>query len=199
MDIPSKEELELDEKADQPMELYTEEHFKQYVKEKYEVKSASYIENPKLLKLVYALEWFDVKKNDLTTLVKFHPSITVADYQKIDNIDSQNFIDCWIGFGASFLLTNRLLTSRINRRVFRYPSAVAWSAVFTYGISYFVLSYIVKNEIKKQDLDKYLELHYDAAAIRADLEKIGIYIKVKYYNEEEVQNQVEQASKSKSE
>mmetsp|Transcript_5676 Transcript_5676/g.4891 ORF Transcript_5676/g.4891 Transcript_5676/m.4891 type:complete len:94 (+) Transcript_5676:19-300(+) len=73
--------------------LYTEDHFKDYVKEKYEVQSETYLNNSNILKMVYALEWFNIKKNNMLDLAKFHPNITVEDYKRVQDLENQHIID----------------------------------------------------------------------------------------------------------
>ena len=80
-------------KAKQELSLYTEDHFKNYVKEKYEVASELYLENSNILKMVYALEWYNIKKSNSLDLVKYHPNITVEDYQRVLKLENQHIID----------------------------------------------------------------------------------------------------------
>ena len=56
------------------------------------------------------------------------------------------------------------------------------------------LNYFLDSEISKQSLDKYFELPYDADLMKKDLEEIGITIKAKFYNKDEVQKQVDEKS-----
>ena len=67
--------------------------------------------------------------------------------------------------------------------------------MFTFGISYSILNFVLNKEINN-GLEKYLELHYDADAMKRDLKNIGITISAKFYDKEEVQSQVEKGSKS---
>ncbi|CAI2382051.1 unnamed protein product [Moneuplotes crassus] len=181
-------------KDDAEIGLYKEDHFKDYVKEKYNVESESYLDNSNILKMVYALEWFNIKKNNSLALVKYHPNITNRDYQKALDLENQQIIDQCACFFVSSLICNRLLLSRFNRRVFRYPVVTLISSIFTFGMTYTVLDFLINKEITN-GLEQYLELHYDADAMKRDLEETGISIKAKYYDKEEVQSQVDKKEK----
>ena len=182
--------------SNKEVELYKEDHFKNYVKEKYDVVSESYLENPNLLKMVYALEWFDINKKNYIDLIKYHPNIIYKDYEEIENLQSQHNLDICVTMALSTLVTNRLLASYIPRRIYRYPVTLLWSSAITYGFSQYVLHYVLRKSVDKRGLGQYLELHYDADAMRADLENVGIKIKARFYDKEEVQDQVERNSKS---
>ena len=40
---------------------YTEEHFIKYITDKYEIPLKTYLESKTVLKMIYSLEWFNIK------------------------------------------------------------------------------------------------------------------------------------------
>ena len=65
------------------MNLYLEDSFKDYVKEKYFVENAELLQSPQIMQMLYALEWYDIPRSAYTELVEFHPYLTVGDDQKL--------------------------------------------------------------------------------------------------------------------
>ena len=78
---------EEDEDA-RPLELYNEDSFKKYVAEKYEAKDKNLFENPVILQMIYALEWYDIPRSAKPDLIEFHPYLTDEDYEKVYYIKS---------------------------------------------------------------------------------------------------------------
>ena len=62
-----------------PVNLYLEDTFKEYIKEKYFVENTEILNNPTIMQMVYALEWYDIPRGAYTELIEYHPYLTVAD------------------------------------------------------------------------------------------------------------------------
>lgn len=51
--------------------------------------------------MLYAIEWFNIPKDDYANLVRYHPYLTKRDEAMLENIEFQNIIDG----GLTFALT----------------------------------------------------------------------------------------------
>jgi len=60
--------------------LYLEDSFKEYVKEKYLVENPEILVNPTIMQMVYALEWYDIPRTAYSELIEFHPYLNRGDY-----------------------------------------------------------------------------------------------------------------------
>jgi hypothetical protein len=58
------------------MNHFLDPSFKDYVSEKYEVSDLSVLNDPAVLQLVYALEWYDIPASSTHELITFHPYLT---------------------------------------------------------------------------------------------------------------------------
>ena len=43
--------------------------------------------------MIYALEWFDIKRSNKVDLIRYHPNIIHKDYEAIEDIQSQHTLD----------------------------------------------------------------------------------------------------------
>lgn len=68
---PEEEEEEI------PCDMYLAPTFKEYVTEKYSVKDNKILENPQILKMIYAVEWYDIPRSAYSDLVEFHPYLSL--------------------------------------------------------------------------------------------------------------------------
>ena len=164
--------------------LYTEENFKKYITEKYDLQSEMYIENNSILKMIYAVEWFKIKKNSKFELIKFHPNITNEDYEKLESLKSQHTLDSWISLVFLVLITNKLFSIKLKSRIVWYPLSFAWSSLFfftiTRTIKIFMPDYFLNREILHLSLNKYYTFNINEDQLRKELEEIGIKVKAKY-------------------
>lgn len=69
-----------DPEAKKEVKMYEEPSFKEYIKEKYFVENPDILENPAIMKMVYALEWYDIPRSAYSELVEFHPYLTYGDH-----------------------------------------------------------------------------------------------------------------------
>lgn len=74
----------------EPVRLYLEDPFKDYVREKYLVEDPSVLVNPTIMQMIYALEWYDIPRNAYTELIEYHPYLNVGDYDKLFYIKTQH-------------------------------------------------------------------------------------------------------------
>lgn len=74
----------------EPVKLYLEEPFKEYVKEKYLVENPQILVNPSIMMMIYALEWYDIPRNAYTELIEYHPYLTTGDYDKLFYLKTQH-------------------------------------------------------------------------------------------------------------
>ncbi len=77
------QEIEQDPAETTPVNLYMEDAFKQYVKEKYFVDNPEILANPTIMQMVYSLEWYDIPRAAYSELIEFHPYLTIADYDRL--------------------------------------------------------------------------------------------------------------------
>jgi hypothetical protein len=63
--------------------VYLENHFKEYVKEKYMVDNPELLVNPTIMQMVFALEWYDIPRSAYSDLIEYHPYLTNEDHDKL--------------------------------------------------------------------------------------------------------------------
>ena len=76
--------MEEDPEAKKEVSMYLEETFREYVKEKYLQENPQILSNPTIMKMVFALEWYDIPRSAYSELIEFHPYLTYGDYDKLN-------------------------------------------------------------------------------------------------------------------
>jgi hypothetical protein len=76
--------MEEDPELKKEVSMYQEESFTEYVKEKYFVENPNILANPAILKMIFALEWYDIPRTAYSELIEFHPYLTYGDYDKLN-------------------------------------------------------------------------------------------------------------------
>lgn len=79
-----QQEMEEDPMAKKEVQMYLEESFRDYVKEKYFVENPSILASPAIMKMVFALEWYDIPRTAYSELIEFHPYLNLGDYDKLN-------------------------------------------------------------------------------------------------------------------
>lgn len=74
-----QQEMDEDPELKKEVSLYLEDHFKDYVKEKYYVENPSILQSPGIMKMIFALEWYDIPRTAFSELIEFHPYLTIGD------------------------------------------------------------------------------------------------------------------------
>lgn len=69
-------------------------------------------ENPQILQMIYALEWFDVPKSEHAYLVQYHPYLTKGDHMRLEQLNAEQLFTNVITFGLVSLISNRFLLGR---------------------------------------------------------------------------------------
>ena len=70
------------------LQLYLDVEFQNYVKQRYMHENGDQLyKQPQILKMIYALEWFDLPKYDQGSLVEFHPELTKGDNQRLETLN----------------------------------------------------------------------------------------------------------------
>lgn len=78
----------------------------------------------------------------------------------------------------------------------RTPIALFTSGLLTYAFNLAVLRPIYYADMKELGLDKYMHLDLNADMMKQDLEDLGIRIKAKYYNQEEIEERLDREQES---
>ena len=68
------------------MDNFLDPSFKDYITEKYEVENPTVLNDPAILQMVYALEWYDIPTRSIFELITFHPYLTHSDYDKLQYV-----------------------------------------------------------------------------------------------------------------
>lgn len=168
------EESQEDPELLKPMNMYMEDNFKEYVKEKYFVENDQLLNNPTIMQMVYALEWYDIPRSAYSELIEFHPYLTVGDHDKVYYVKMQHRIENLISFSLFALLSNRILKNKVSlfkRRVTRFPAVAAISGGLTYLFNTAILRPIYLNDLEAMGLtNKYFYLDLNADMMKDDLE-----------------------------
>jgi hypothetical protein len=150
--------------------------------------------------MMYALEWYDIPRNNVWHLVEYHPYLTNKDKDTLYYVNNQHFFENCLSTTILGLVSNRLLIDRfaIKKGIFRWPLAGLLTAVSAYAFNLVVLRGIYYSDLEKNDLSKYYTLDLNAEMMKKDLEKLGIEIEAKHFNLQEIQKNVEEKEAAKS-
>ena len=97
---------------DPEVKIYLEDPFKEYIKEKYFVENQDLLRSPAILKMIYALEWYDIPRTAYSDLIEYHPDLRKGDYDKLFYINMQHRIENSITFVLFSMISNRLLMKK---------------------------------------------------------------------------------------
>ena len=107
--------------------------------------------------MIYALEWYDIPRKCYGDLVEFHPYLNDGDFDRLNYINMQHYIEVGILGSLSFLVSNRMLTATkygmMKQKFVRWPVALTASCFVTYVCSRLVLSTLYLNDLKELNLD----------------------------------------------
>jgi hypothetical protein len=195
-----QQEMDEDPELKKEVAIYQEDTFREYVKEKYFVENPNVLMNPAIMKMVFALEWYDIPRTAYSELIEFHPYLTVGDQDKLDQINrwhrTENSIS-WLLF--SMIINRRLMTKSKaesvfkTRRLVRLPVALGLGGLITYAFNVFILRPIYLEELNQYGLaEKYFFLDLNADMMRQDLEQMGISIEAKHFDLEKTEQRIEQ-------
>lgn len=145
--------------------------------------------------MIFALEWYDIPRTSYSDLIEYHPYLTVGDHDKLFYINMQHRIENTISFTLFSLISNRLMFNRgktwLKKRYVRTPAALISGGLLTYVFNYLVLRPIYLHDIDEMGLkSKYFFLDLNADMMKEDLEQLGIKIKSKHFNKEEIENRL---------
>ena len=202
-----QQEMEEDPMAKKEVQMYLEESFRDYVKEKYFVENASILTSPAIMKMVFALEWYDIPRTAYSELIEFHPYLTLGDYDKLNQINRWHRTENSISMALFSMIANRMLMTKTaaesifrRRRVARLPTAMALGGMVTYVFNMLVLRPIYLDELHQYGLaEKYFYLDLNADLMRDDLQGMGISIDAKHFDMEQTQQRMQDTQQSKSE
>ena len=94
----------------QKQQTYLEPEFQKYVKENYpHEQSDDLYKNPQILKMIYAIEWFELPRTDYSQLVLYHPELTKGDLNKLYGLDQEHYLSGGVTFMLTSLIANRVL------------------------------------------------------------------------------------------
>ena len=146
--------MEEDPELKKEVSMYQEESFTEYVKEKYFVENPNILANPAILKMIFALEWYDIPRTAYSELIEFHPYLTYGDYDKLNQINRWHRTENSISMLLFSMIANRLLMTKTaatsifkRRRIARLSAAMAIGGLITYGFNMAVLRPIYLEEL----------------------------------------------------
>ncbi len=76
-------EMQEDPELKKEVGIYLEDSYTEYVKEKYIVENPEILRNPAIMKMIFALEWYDIPRTAYSELIEFHPYLNFGDYDKL--------------------------------------------------------------------------------------------------------------------
>lgn len=177
------------EEESKHVSMYLEDNFKQYVKEKYAVQDPNLLENDTILQMIYALEWYDIPRSAKPDLIEFHPYLNEEDYEKLYYVKSQHMMELSVSGLLFSMVSNRILNNQgpsiFKKRYVRFPTALIFGALFTYGLNQTLLKTLLYKDLKEEALDKYFALDLNADMMKQDLAGMGIRIQAAHFDIDE--------------
>ena len=191
-----KKKEEEDPKDLEPENMFLQDTFKEYIKEKYLLENPEILANNSILQMVYALEWYDIPRTAYSELIEYHPYLTVGDYDKLKYINMQHRIENLISMSLFAAVANRLIFTKFpifNKRYTRFPTALAIGGVATYVFNLFILRPMYLHDLEEMGLaDKYFFLDLNADLMKEDLEQLGFKINAKHFDLEQTEQRLNQ-------
>ena len=199
--IEKAKTAEQDPRESQPVNMYLEDHFKEYVQEKYVLDDKSIVENAQIMQMIYALEWFDIPRTAYSDLIEFHPDLTAADHDRLFYVNTQHRIENFISMTLFSLLGNRYARQKggalLQRRLIRFPLVLGLGGALSYALNVTLLKPILLHDLGEMGLvEKYFELDLNADMMREDLEKLGIHIDARHFDMEHAMARAEALEKA---
>ena len=149
-----QEEMDEDPEAKKEVSMYLEDSFREYVKEKYFVENPNILMNPAIMKMIFALEWYDIPRSAYSELIEFHPYLTYGDYDKLNQVNRWHRTENTISAILFSMIANRLLISKSaatsvlrSRKIVRLPLAMTLGGLVTYVFNMAVLRPIYLDEL----------------------------------------------------
>jgi hypothetical protein len=106
------------------------------------------------MKMIFALEWYDIPRTAYSELIEFHPYLNFGDYDKLKQIDRWHNTENTISMLLFSMMTNRLVFTKSaatsvlkRRRLVRLPLAMTLGGAITYAFNMLVLRPIYLNEL----------------------------------------------------
>ena len=154
--------------------------------------------------MIYALEWYDLPRKDHGYLVEYHPYLTQGDQARLDQINSEHFMQQGVTFALLSIISNRFLLNRkskffskyMQQRWLRGPCALAQAGILTYGLNITVMRAVYMKDLEDLKLTKYFDLDLDADMMREDLKQMGINVEAKFYDHEKAQERARENNKN---
>ena len=138
--------------------------------------------NPQILQMVFALEWFNIKKTSYSDLIEFHPELTIGDYNRLSHLNFEHTATSGVTLLLTTVIANRHLANQaekfrlMKQRWLRMPCALACGGVLTFAINALVMQPMYRNDIKDMGMERYFESDLDKNLMRKDLADIGIEV-----------------------
>ena len=150
------------------------------------------------MKMIFALEWYDIPRTAYSELIEFHPYLTFGDYDKLKQLDRWHNTENTISMLLFSMMANRLMFAKSaaqsilkRRRIVRLPVAMAAGGALTYLFNYIVLRPLYLSELQDFGLtEKYFFLDLNADLIREDLKGMGISIDAKHFDMEKTERRL---------
>ncbi len=140
--------------------------------------------------MIYALEWYDIPRKSYSDLVEFHPYLTNSDFDKLSYLNMQHYTENTVFGFLSFIVCNRLINSSsrplMKQKFVRWPCALLSGAFLTFICNRLFLRKLYLEDLKELGLTRYFELDLNADLMKNDLKEIGIEIKAKHFNFNEI-------------
>ena len=119
------------------MNAHLDPEFSSYVKDRYKPTSPI---SDQMLKSVFSIEWFDIKRDDLRSLIELHPDLTKGDQRDLEEITDSQTKDTMIMATKTGILFSALAYYRFSQlsKVRRFSvCAMAWGLTSRAYFDYF--------------------------------------------------------------
>ena len=192
----SKEEKPDEGNQDALVNMCMSDSFRAYVKDHYVMAREEQLSDPRILQMIYAIEWFDIPRDQSVDLIQLHPYLTKRDESRLYYVDLQHKMEFYASFLLFSLAASGLMLTRgprlLRRNSYvRMPVALALGFGASYVLNETVYMPSLRHDLVNMGLaEKYFELDLNAEMMQKDLKEMGIDTEARFFDLEEVQKQV---------
>ena len=159
--------------------VYLSSNYQQYIKSKYLIENKDIYLNQKVLLLLYAFEWFNISKNDISSKLKYHPYLKREDYNKFEKEHNRVKKITSLITIMTFTSSTAYLLNKLKDKNSVNLTYLMIKGFFITSLSFLMCKIYFKSQLSNYiqldpSLNQYMKLDISRDMIRSDLIKLGI-------------------------
>lgn len=159
--------------------VYLSSNYQQYIRSKYLIENKDIYLNQKVLLLLYAFEWFNISKNDISSKLKYHPYLKREDYDKFEKENNRVKKITSLITIMTFTSSTAYLLNKLKDKNSVNLTYLMIKGFFITSLSFLMCKIYFKSQLCNYiqldpSLNQYMKLDISRDMIKSDLIKLGI-------------------------